>query len=167
MGMQRAYCHLQACRSDALLLLARIFPAVIFWRSGRTKVEGFQLNDTAVFLFQEEYRLPLVDPAIAAGVAALAEHLLPMLLLLGLATRLSALGLLVMTLVIQLLVYPDAWPTHGTWAVALLLLLQQGGGRFSLDPLLLAWWRARTQPGVSTNPCVGHADPEQCQRVPR
>lgn len=167
MGIQRATCHLQVCLFDALLLLARVFPGAIFWQSGRTKVEGFQLNNSAIFLFQEEYRLPLIDPALAAGLTAFAEHLLPAMLLLGLGTRLSAFGLLIITVVIQLLVYPGAWPRHGTWAVALLFLLHQGSGRISLDHLVPIWWRARKQQRVSTNPCVGHFDPEQCQRAPQ
>ncbi|VXB39900.1 Putative oxidoreductase [Pseudomonas sp. 8BK] len=156
------------CRAlgrDALLLLARITPGALFWQSGRTKVEGWQLKESTLYLFQEEYRLPLIDPALAAGLAAFAEHLLPILLLLGLGTRLAAAGLLGMTLVIQLLVYPDAWPTHGTWAVALLLLIGQGGGRLALDHGLQRLWRRRQC--VSQNPCAGHADPEQCLRAPQ
>lgn len=130
---------LQAPLQDVLLLVARIFPGAVFWQSGRTKVDGWQLNDTALYLFQEEYRLPLIDPVIAAALATIGEHLLPVMLLLGLATRLGALGLLLMTLVIQLLVYPSAWATHGTWAVPLLLLLLHGGGRLSLDHLISRW----------------------------
>jgi len=155
----------RALGRDALLLLARIAPGAVFWQSGQTKVDGWQLRDSALYLFQEEYRLPLIDPTLAAGLAAFAEHLLPLLLLLGLGTRLAAAGLLGMTLVIQLLVYPDAWPTHGTWAVALLLLIGQGGGRLSIDHGLQHLWRRRQ--GVSQNPCAGHADPEQCLRAPQ
>jgi putative oxidoreductase len=121
---------------SAVLLLARIAPAGVFWRSGQTKIDGFALNDTAVALFTDEYRLPLVDPALAATAAAIAEHVFPVLLVIGLATRFSALALLVMTLVIQLLVYPDAWPTHGTWAVCFLILIARGGGIVSLDHLI-------------------------------
>lgn len=121
---------------DLLLLLARVFPAAVFWQSGRTKVDGFALNDTAVFLFQEEYRLPLIDPVLAAHAAAVAEHLFPALLVLGIATRLSAFALLVMTATIQFFVYPDAWPTHGTWAALFLLVIARGPGRFALDRLL-------------------------------
>lgn len=150
---------------DALLLLARIAPGAVFWQSGRTKVDGWQLKESTLYLFHEEYRLPLIDPALAAGLTAFAEHLLPILLLLGLGARLAAAGLLGMTLVIQLLVYPDAWPTHGTWAVALLLLIGQGGGRLSLDHGLQRLWQSRHN--VSQNPCDGHADPEQCLRAPQ
>jgi putative oxidoreductase len=121
---------------DLLLLAARVFPAAIFWQSGRTKVDGFALNDTAIFLFEEEYRLPLLPPEFAAALAAIGEHVFPVLLVLGLATRLSALALLGMTLVIQVFVYPDAWPTHGVWAVALLLVAMKGPGAWSLDRAL-------------------------------
>lgn len=126
---------------DALLLLARLAPAAIFWQSGRTKLNGWQLTDNALFLFENEYHVPLLAPYSAAVLATVAEHLFPLLLLLGLGTRLSALALLGMTLVIQVSIYPDAWPTHGTWAVALLLLLAQGPGRLSLDHLLTGYWR--------------------------
>ncbi len=91
------------------------------------------LAPSTVDLFRDEYRLPLVPPELAAPMAAFAEHLFPVLILLGLATRLSATALLVMTLVIQLFVYPDAYATHGTWAAVLLYLMLRGPGRFSLD----------------------------------
>lgn len=117
-------------------LIARLSIAGVFWRSGQTKISGFGLSDTVVDLFREEYRLPLIDPAVAATSAAVAEHLFPVLLVLGLATRLSALALLIMTLVIQLLVYPDAWPTHGTWAACLLILMTRGAGAVSIDHFL-------------------------------
>jgi putative oxidoreductase len=119
---------------DALLLAARIALASIFWLSGRTKVEGWlSVSDNAIALFADEYRLPWLAPALAAHLAAYAEHLLPLLLVLGLATRAAALALLGMTLVIQVFVYPGAWPTHLTWAVLLLLVVQRGGGALSLD----------------------------------
>lgn len=121
---------------DAVLLLgARIFPAAVFWQSGQTKRDGWQLSDNALYLFEEEYRLPLVSPVLAAHAALIAEHLFPVLLVLGLATRVSALALLGMTAVIQVFVYPDAWPTHGTWAMLLLLLATRGPGAWSLDRL--------------------------------
>ena len=121
---------------DSLLaLVARVSIAAIFFMSGRTKVEGLlTLSDSARTLFEQEYRLPLVPPDLAAHLAAYAEHLFPLLLVLGLMTRASALALLGMTAVIQLFVYPDAWPTHLSWA-GLLLLVGRGGGRWSLDRL--------------------------------
>ncbi|WP_404935646.1 DoxX family protein [Mitsuaria sp. WAJ17] len=124
--------------SETLVLLAaRLAIAGIFWRSGRTKVDGwFTLSDSAVALFAEEYQLPWVDPAVAASLAALAEHALPILLVLGLATRYAAIGLLAMTLVIQFLVYPDAWPTHLSWMSLMTLLVAKGAGILSFDALL-------------------------------
>jgi putative oxidoreductase len=118
---------------DLIALCARIFPAAVFWASGQTKVEGWRVSENAIELFKEEYRLPFVDPVIAAHAAAFAEHAFPILLVLGLATRLSALALLGMTLVIQFLVYPGAWPTHGVWATCFLILIARGPGRISLD----------------------------------
>ena len=135
---------LSAWSDDLLLLLARVFPAAIFWQSGQTKLDGWQLSESAVYLFQEEYRLPLLDPLLAAQLAAFAEHVFPALLLLGLLSRLSALALLAMTLVIQTFVYPDAWPTHGVWAVSLLWVVAKGGGRWSVDTLF-----SRRAPGGS------------------
>ena len=102
-------------------LITRISIAGVFWQSGQTKVEGFHVTDGAIELFRSEYKLPLIDPVIGAHLAAFAEHFFPVLLVLGLATRLSALALLGMTLVIEIFVYPDAWPTHGTWAACFLL----------------------------------------------
>ena len=122
---------------DVLALATRIGIAAIFFYSGRTKVTGFlTLTDSAYELFRTEYKLPLVPPEIAAHLAAYAEHLFPLLLVLGLATRLSALALLGMTLVIQVFVYPDAWPTHLSWAAMTLYLAGRGAGRLSLDNAL-------------------------------
>ncbi|GAC1605825.1 MAG: DoxX family protein [Ramlibacter sp.] len=122
---------------DLLALASRFGIAAIFFLSGRTKVEGFlTLTDSAYELFRTEYKLPLLSPELAAHLAAYAEHVFPLLLVLGLFTRLSALALLCMTLVIQLFVYPDAWPTHLSWAALLLYLVGRGGGRFSLDAAL-------------------------------
>ena len=121
---------------DIPALALRVFPAVVFWQSGRSKVEGFQIKDSTWFLFEQEYKLPLIPSDWAAVMATLAEHALPVLLVLGLATRLSALALLGMTSVIQLFVYPEAWPTHGLWAACFLALVARGPGRLSLDHLL-------------------------------
>jgi len=121
---------------DLVALAARVFPAAVFWASARTKVEGFAIKDSTYFLFEHEYALPLIPHAWAAVLATVAEHVLPVLLVLGLFTRFAALGLLVMTAVIQIFVYPEAWVTHGLWATAFLVLLAQGPGRWSLDYLL-------------------------------
>ena len=120
---------------DGLLsLTARVSIAAIFFLSGRTKVEGFlSVSDSAVTLFREEYKVPLLPPEFAAHMAAYAEHLFPVLLVLGLASRLSALALFGMTTVIQVFVYPDAWPTHLSWAALLFVVIARGGGTLSLD----------------------------------
>ena len=120
--------------SDVLLLVQRLGIAGVFFQSGRTKVEDlFTVPQTTIDLFELEYALPLLSPKLAAYLAAGAEHLFPVLLVLGLLTRLSAAALLGMTLVIQLFVYPDAWPTHLSWAALMLPLIALGGGRFALD----------------------------------
>lgn len=135
---------------DYLPLLGRLSIGSVFWQSGQTKVQGFvvdlvgghialgwpRLSDSAVDLFQYEYKLPLLPPEIAAIMGATAEHILPFLLFIGLGTRFAALGLLGMTAIIEIFVYPDAWPTHGTWATILLLLIIYGGGKASLDALI-------------------------------
>lgn len=123
---------------DLLLLVQRLGIAAVFFQSGRTKVaEGsiFTIPDTTIELFRSEYALPLLPPEIAAYMAAGAEHIFSILLVLGLLTRFSAAALLGMTLVIQIFVYPDAWPTHLSWAGLMLPLIARGGGRYSLDRL--------------------------------
>lgn len=118
-------------------LILRLGIAAPFWLSGRTKVDGLlTVNDGAYFLFAEEYKVPILPPEVAAHLATYAEHLFPVLLVLGLLTRFSALSLLVMTLVIQTFVYPQAWGTHLLWAGPLIYLISQGPGRISLDRLL-------------------------------
>lgn len=127
-----------ACISHNLIALAsRIAVAAIFFYSARTKVDGLlTLKDTTFLLFEEEYKVPLLPPEFAAYMATYAEHLFPILLVLGLFTRLSALALLGMTAVIQVFVYPDAWPTHLTWAVPMLYLIGRGGGAWTIDQRL-------------------------------
>jgi putative oxidoreductase len=124
---------------DALLLLiARVAIAAIFFLSGRTKVEGLlTITDGTYELFRSEYALPIVPPEVAAIAATGAEHLFPILLILGLGTRLAALALIGMTLVIQIFVYPDAWPTHLSWLALLLPLVAHGGGDWALDRLIV------------------------------
>jgi len=133
-----------------IAILARFSIAAVFWKSGQTKIQGFAidiiegrfdigwpaLSDSAIFLFEEEYGLPFIPADIAAVLAAAAEHILPVLILVGLATRFASLGLFVMTLVIEIFVYPDAYPTHGVWAAVLLFLMAYGPGRYSLDHLV-------------------------------
>lgn len=130
--------RVQQLLPDALLwLVARLGIAGVFFMSGRTKVEGWlTITDSAYSLFETEYKLPLLSPYVAAHAATYAEHLFPVLLVLGLFTRVAALGLLGMTLIIEVFVYPDAWPVHLSWAAILLPLIAKGGGRWSLDRLL-------------------------------
>jgi len=119
---------------NLIALAARIAVAAIFFLSARTKVDGLlAIKDTTFLLFEEEYKLPLLPPEFAAHMATYAEHLFPILLVLGLFTRLSALALLGMTATIQIFVYPDAWPTHLTWAVPMLYLIGRGGGAWAVD----------------------------------
>lgn len=146
----RAISLLEKIPHSLIALIARFSIAAVFWKSGQTKVEGlaidlidgtFQLGwprlaDSAIPLFQSEYNLPLLSPEIAAYLAAFAEHFFPVLILIGLATRFSALALLGMTLTIQIFVYPDAYPTHGTWAALLLYLMTTGPGKLSIDHLI-------------------------------
>lgn len=133
-----------------IALLARVSLALTFWTSGQTKIEGLvldpiggnvslgwpNLSEMAVTLFEYEYALPLIPPQWAAYMAATAEHVLPLLLVVGLASRFSALGLLIMTLVIQIFVYPLAYPTHLLWAAAMLYIMARGPGKLSLDHLI-------------------------------
>ncbi len=122
---------------DVLALVARLGVAAIFFQSGRTKVDGLlRIKDSTYSLFETEYHVPLLSPDVAAHAATYSEHLFSVLLVLGLFTRLSALAFLGMTAVIEIFVYPDAWPTHLSWAGLLLLLIARGGGRFSLDRAL-------------------------------
>ncbi|MEI4263911.1 DoxX family protein [Roseovarius sp. D0-M9] len=122
---------------DVVTLALRIFPAMVFFQSGRTKVEGlFTIKDSTWFLFEHEYALPIIPSNLAAVLGTTAEHVLPILLILGLFTRFAALGLLGMTAVIQIFVYPGAWVTHGLWAAAFLAVVAFGPGRLSLDRML-------------------------------
>ena len=117
-----------------LALVDRIAIAAIFFLSARTKVDGvLHVTDGTYTLFRDEFKVPLLPPELAAHLATYAEHLFPILLVLGLFTRLSALALLAMTLVIQIFVYPDAWPTHLSWTGLLLYLIGRGAGPVSLD----------------------------------
>jgi putative oxidoreductase len=147
---RRLRAWLEATPYSLVALLGRLGIGMTFWQSGQTKVEGLAVDPVAgqwtlgwprlapgtVDLFRDEYALPVLPPELAATLAATAEHVFPVLLLLGLATRASALALLGMTLVIQLFVYPLAYPTHALWATVLVLLVARGGGVVSLDHLL-------------------------------
>ncbi len=137
-----------------IALFLRIVAAHPFFVSGQTKIDGptigserfgldlsFQIptsiRDSTFALFADEYKLPLISPTLAAYAASATEFALPLLLVIGLLTRLSALGLLMMTLVIQIFVFPDAWWTvHAYWAAILIVLIARGPGAISLDHLL-------------------------------
>lgn len=141
---------LQKIPYSLIAFIGRFSIAAVFWKSGQTKVSGLEidivsgtfnlgvpsLSPSAIPLFADEYKLPFLSPEFAATLSASAEHILPILVLFGFATRFSAIGLLVMTLVIQLLVYPSAYPTHGVWAAVFLMLISKGPGIFSLDHLI-------------------------------
>ena len=134
---------LEATPHSLIALAARFGVGAVFLQSGVNKVAncGFpfldcQLTSSALFLFKNEFKLPLLSPELAATLATVGEHVLPVMLFLGLGARLGALGLLVMTFVIQTFVYPDAWPTHLVWAVSLIYVAARGPGVFSVDHFL-------------------------------
>ena len=132
-------------------LMLRLALAVPFWRSGILKWNGFlQLNDTAIYLFTDEFKLHLPGgpydfpaPAVMAFLAGSAEIIFPLLLVLGLGTRFAALGLLFMTGIVELTV-PDGWPIHLSWAAMALAIMAWGPGRLSIDQTL------GRLPGLST-----------------
>jgi len=113
-----------------LAIPLRLAVAIVFWNSGTTKLANW---DATIQLFAEEYHVPVLPPELAATVAASIELTTPVLLVLGLLTRPAAAALLGMTTVIEIFVYPEAWPTHIQWASMLLVLLCRGAGTFSLD----------------------------------
>jgi putative oxidoreductase len=120
-----------------LAMSARLAVASIFFMSGRAKVDGvLTITDGTYALFREEYKVPLLPPEFAAHMATYAEHFFPALLVLGLFTRFSAIALLGMTAIIEIFVYPDAWPTHLSWAALMLYLIGRGAGPASLDQVL-------------------------------
>ena len=123
-----------------IALASRIAVADVFWRSGQTKVSGFSIREETFYLFREEYKVPLLPPDLAAYLSTIGEHVFPILLFVGLASRLSALGLFGMTMVIQLFVVPGGWPEHILWLSLLTLIIARGPGAISLDHLL---WTGR------------------------
>ncbi len=151
---------LDATPYSLIALFLRIVAAHPFFLAGQTKIEGqtvggeifgvdlsFQIptaiRDSTFALFADEYKLPLISPTVAAYAASAIEFVLPLLLVIGLLTRLSAFGLLTMTMVIQIFVYPDAWWTvHAYWAAILIVLITRGPGAISLDHLLFRRWSA-------------------------
>jgi putative oxidoreductase len=132
---------LESVPYSALAIPLRFAVATVFWNSGTTKLASW---DTTLALFADEYRLPLLPPEIAAPMAASIELTTPVLLILGLFTRGAAFVLLGMTTVIEVFVYPQAWPTHIQWAAMLFVLICRGPGRVSLDHLI--WPRLGLSP---------------------
>jgi putative oxidoreductase len=132
-AIERVIGWLDSVPYGVLALPLRFAVATVFWDSGTTKLANW---DATLQLFEDEYKLPLLPPDIAAHVGASIELSTPVLLVLGFLTRPAALVLLGMTSVIEVFVYPQAWPTHIQWAAMLLVLLCRGGGRFSIDELL-------------------------------
>jgi putative oxidoreductase len=135
-GLQTAVRWADKFPSWLLGLIIRVGIADVFWRSGQTKVSGWHVTQTTVQLFRDEYKVPLLPPEVAANLASIQEHLFSVLLVIGLASRLSALGLLCMTAVIEIFVYPENWPDHLLWAGALLYVLARGPGELSVDALI-------------------------------
>jgi putative oxidoreductase len=121
---------------DLIAIVARVAIGTVFWRSAMTKVDGWALKPQTFFLFENEYKLPLIPPELAAYLATATELTMPLLLWSGLLTRFAASILLAMTLVIEIFVYPNAFDTHGVWAVTLLYLMKYGAGTYSLDHLI-------------------------------
>ena len=134
---------LEAVPYSLLAIPLRLAVATVFWNSGMTKLANW---DTAVALFVDEYKVPVVPPEVAAYMAVSIELTTPILLVLGLLTRPAAVVLLGMTTFIEVFVYPLAWPTHIQWAAMLLVLLCRGPGKLSIDHLLWQRLRAKLDP---------------------
>lgn len=131
-----------------ILLLARIVTGLVFFNSGLTKIDGFAMKDSTFFLFAMEYQVPLIPPTVAAYLATFAELSMPLLLWAGFGARFAALALLGMTAIIQTFVYPEAYVTHGLWAVALLIIIRFGPGFFSIDRIIRS--RHGAEPAAQT-----------------
>lgn len=138
---------LKAMPEDIIALTARASVALIFWRSAQTKISGwdfldqswqfYNLSDSTFMLFEYEYDLPVINYEVAAYLATFSEFFLSIAIAVGFMTRFTALAFLGMTAVIQIFVYPDAWPTHIMWAAILLYLIKHGPGKFSLDKMFV------------------------------
>ena len=124
---------------SVVALVSRVAVASVFWRSGQTKVAGFSIREETFALFRDVYKVPLLPPDVAAYLSTIGEHVFSVLLVVGLASRLSAIGLLFMTAVIELFIFPDGWPEHILWTGLLLQIIARGPGAISLDHLI--WQR--------------------------
>jgi putative oxidoreductase len=138
--VERATRLLESVPYTLLALPLRVGAAAVFWNSAQAKLANW---GTTIELFTEEYKVPVLPPEIAANMALGIELAMPVLLVLGLLTRAAALVLLGMTAVIEIFVYPLAWPTHIQWAAMLLVLVCRGPGNLSLDHVLWTWLRRR------------------------
>ena len=138
MNIYRRFAELlERIPTNLILLIARLGIGSVFFLSGRTKVDGLlHITDATYSLFETEYAAVPLPSHLAAHLATYQEHLFPILLVFGLFTRLGALGLLGMTAVIEIFVYPDAWSTHLSWLAILLPLIARGPGDWSLDRLI-------------------------------
>jgi len=139
-GFLIATCWLQAFPLSIIQLAMRIAIGAVFFNSGMLKFKSWEF---AIKLFQDEYKVPLLDPEAAARLATFNELVFPVFLFLGLATRLATLPLLGMVAVIEIFVYPQAWTEHLLWASILVFLLTRGPGLFSLDYLIEQWFVSR------------------------
>ena len=144
--IDRAIGLLEAVPYTLLALPLRVGVAAVFWNSAQTKLANW---DTTIELFTDEYKVPLLPPVLVANMALAIELTTPVLFVLGLLTRAAALVLLGMTAVIEIFVYPQAWPTHIQWAAMLLVLLCRGPGKLSLDHVL--WPHLRNWLGARAN----------------
>lgn len=135
-ALQKLLQWLDAVPYALLALPLRVAVATVYWNSAMAKLANW---DTTLFMFEDEYQVPILPPEIAANAALSIEFITPVLLVLGLLTRPAAAVLLGMTAVIQIFVYPGAWPTHIQWAAMLLVLLCRGAGKISLDFLIRRW----------------------------
>ena len=136
-GIEWLFGQLDRVPYAVLALPLRFAVATVFWNSGMTKLADWNATWS---LFTDEYQVPLLPPELAANLALAIEVTMPVLLVLGLLTRAAALLLLAMTAVIEVFVYPQAWPTHIQWAAMLLVLLCRGAGSLSLDALIQRIW---------------------------
>lgn len=134
----RVRAWLQGVPYCVLAIPLRLGVAWIFWSSAQVKLINWQRT---IEFFTEEYRVPILPPELAANMALAIEIACPILLVLGLLTRFAVVVLLGMTAVIQIFVYPEAWPTHLQWTAMMLVLLCRGAGAVSLDHLLWTWLR--------------------------
>src|SRR6516165_7029265 len=136
-AIEWAYQQLDRVPYALLAIPLRLAVATVFWNSAMTKLADW---NATLSLFTDDYQVPLSPPELAANLALTIEVTTPVLLVLGLLTRAAALVLLGMTAVIEIFVYPQAWPTHIQWAAMLLVLLCRGAGAFSLDALIERLW---------------------------